>query len=805
MIPHSLHARISILMVGLLLAAFVSVLVVVHRADRQVAGQEVARGLRTGQRVFLELLERNRRQLEQAATVLSTDFGFREAVTSNDLPTVRSVLQNHGARIRADAMMLASLDRKLLADTNRFDMRGREFPFPGLIDEAEKNDRASAIVAMQDGRLYQLVVVPVQAPVTVAWVAMGFLIDDAVANELRALTGLEVSFLWGGTDGHWRLVASSLTSTSRLELPEVLAQDLPERQDLHTLSLGGEDYAAQFTVLPTHSNYRVITVLQRSLGEALEPFRRQQSTLRWVVAIATLLAMLAGVIVARNIARPINRLARIAMRIKDGDYSEAVTVRARGEIGELAESINLMRDGIEAREKEILRLAYQDGLTGLPNRVKFHDCLDSSIKVARRTNCPFSILMMDLDRFKYVNDTLGHQVGDQVLLEVGRRLRSILRESDTVARLGGDEFAVLLQNADSERVKTVVRKILRALEKPIVHEGNVLDVGTSIGIANFPEHGDDAGVLMRRADMAMYAAKRARSGQAVFDPSYDEYRQEHLSLLSELRRAIRDGQLVLYYQPKVDLRRRCVTGVEALLRWAHPTRGMVPPGEFVPFAEQTGFIKELTGWALGRALDDSRSWTAEGVCVRISINISARDLGREFPEALGQRLRALDVPPGSICLEITESALMENPDHAQEILSQLHELGVALSIDDYGTGYASLAYLKNFPVDEIKIDRVFIKTMAVSRSDSAIVRSTIDLAHELGLVVVAEGVEERSDLDLLAAMDCDFVQGYHVSRPLPAGEFVQWWKRSEWGARAELRPVVAPHSVSVPAVAVAHG
>jgi EAL domain-containing protein (putative c-di-GMP-specific phosphodiesterase class I) len=333
-----------------------------------------------------------------------------------------------------------------------------------------------------------------------------------------------------------------------------------------------------------------------------------------------------------------------------------------------------------------------------------------------------------------------------------------------------------------------------------VHEGNTLDVGTSIGIANFPEHGDDAGVLLRRADMAMYAAKRSRSGQAIYDSSYDEVREGHLSLLTDLRRAICDGELMLYYQPKIDLKRRCVTGVEALLRWAHPTRGIVPPGEFIPFAEQTGFIKELTRWAVTRALDDSRAWAADGIEVRVSINVSARDLNREFPEMLGQQLRALDVPARNICLEITESALMESPENAQEILSQLHRLGVALSIDDYGTGYASLAYLKNFPVQEIKIDRVFIKNMAQSRTDAAIVRSTIELAHDLGLVVVGEGVEEGSDLELLAKEGCDYAQGYHMCRPLPAAEFVRWWKQSIWGARGAMP---ATQAVPGPAAALA--
>jgi diguanylate cyclase (GGDEF)-like protein len=771
-------------MVGLLLAAFASVLVIVDRASQGIATEEVGRALRTGERVFEELLDRNRHQLELAAKVLASDFGFREAVASNDLRTVRSVLQNHGARIRADTMMLASLERQLLADTQRPAGHVRPFPFPGLIDEAEKNDRASAIVAMRDGRLYQLVVVPVQAPVTIAWVAMGFLVDDSVVNDLRRLTGLEVSFLRSSNQGQWQLVASSLSATRRAELVAALPQNLSDSMQVQPLSLAGEDYATSVRLLPTDSDYRVLSVLQQSIGEVLEPFSRQQTTLRWVAAIASLLAMIAGVMMARTLARPINRLAQIAMRIKEGDYSEALTVDPRGEIGALAQSIHLMREGIETREREILRLAYEDALTGLPNRGKFHDCLENAVKLSKRTNSSFSILMMDLDRFKYVNDTLGHHVGDVVLLEVGRRLRALLRESDTVARLGGDEFAVLLQNVDVGSVDNLVQKVQRALEQPIVHEGTTVDVGTSIGIANFPEHGEDPSLLLRRADMAMYAAKRNGVGHAVFDASYDEFRQEHLSLLSELRRAIQENQLQLHYQPQVSIERRCITAVEALLRWDHPTRGLIPPSEFIPFAEQTGFIKELTLWVIRRALHDGETWAADGVSVRISVNVSARDLGVELSEILGKWLPSLHVPASKLCLEITESALMENPEHAQQMLAQLHKLGLWLSIDDYGTGHASLAYLKNFPVQEVKIDRMFVKNMAKSHIDAAIVRSTIGLAHELGLLVVAEGVEEMHDLELLTQMGCDFAQGYYISRPLPAADFARWWKVSEWGRRA---------------------
>jgi diguanylate cyclase (GGDEF)-like protein len=398
------------------------------------------------------------------------------------------------------------------------------------------------------------------------------------------------------------------------------------------------------------------------------------------------------------------------------------------------------------------------------------------VRIARRGTAPLAVLLFDMDRFKAINDTLGHPTGDQALREVGLRMRRALRDSDIVARLGGDEFAVLLATGDAGNAKAVAEKIHQALEEPFVIDGQTMDMTASIGIARFPEHGEDASALLRAADVAMYEAKRTKARFAIYDPSHDVRRQEFLTLLGELRRAVDAGELVLHYQPKMSLVETRVTSVEALVRWRHPQRGFIEPAEFIPFAEQTGYIGAITRWVLSRAIEQCGVWERTGLRIRMCVNISARDLrlGSELVNFVSAALQAAELPAGMLCLEITESALMEDPMSAQSALRKLRELGVATSIDDYGTGYSSLAYIKQLPVNELKIDRAFVSGMEADRRNAAIVHSTIELGHNLGLTVVAEGVETDHELAELRRFGCDEAQGFLFSRPMSAAALERW-------------------------------
>jgi diguanylate cyclase (GGDEF)-like protein len=500
-----------------------------------------------------------------------------------------------------------------------------------------------------------------------------------------------------------------------------------------------------------------------------------QTRLKILLACSLLFVLIIGLGLAHELTRPLKMLVEATRKIKNGDYSVKVPSMYKDEIGELADTIDRMREHVGEREDEILKLAYADTLTELPNRALFDDKLTTSVDIAKQTGASFAVIVLDLVRFKYVNDVLGHEAGDSVLKEVAARLKTTLRDIDTVARLGGDEFALLLQDVNEKDVLAAVDRIAVVLEDPVTLNNQPIDIGCSIGVAVFPCHGEDSSTLLRRADMAMYSAKRSDQVYSFFDPEFDKHREEHLSLLSEIKRAIHQDELKLYFQPKVTFNDYSILSVETLLRWQHPVRGLIPPDDFIPFAEQTGAIKLITRWLVAKTMKQAREWKDQGLVMRMSLNISARDLlDPEFSDYIQECLDINQVEPQMFCMEITESALMEDPVKARRTVEQLNQMGVSISIDDYGTGYSSLAYVKNLPVNELKIDREFIKNMLENEEDVAIVRSTIDLGHNLGLKVVAEGIEHEEELSMLKEFGCDQAQGYLISRALNAADIEYW-------------------------------
>jgi diguanylate cyclase (GGDEF)-like protein len=447
----------------------------------------------------------------------------------------------------------------------------------------------------------------------------------------------------------------------------------------------------------------------------------------------------------------------------------------------------------KAEENE--RLAMHDSLTGLPNRVLFQNQVREAIDAARQSDSCAAVMIMDLDRFKEVNDTLGHHNGDLLLREVSNRLRKAVRQSDGVARLGGDEFAILLPEiSEPDAARRVALKVLQALERPLHLEDLTLDVGASIGIAVFPSHGGDADTLLQRADVAMYVAKETHMGSEMYSHDKDGYSPDRLGLVAELRSAIDHGGLHLVFQPKIDLQYGGITGFEALIRWDHPRRGFMPPDEFIPIAEHTGLIMPLTNFVMDKALEECRSWMDGGHPHRVSVNISARTLlNANLPEEVGRALARWSVPAQHLQLEITESSLMADPERSGEILQRLADMGVGLSIDDYGSGYSSLSHLRRLPVSEVKIDKSFVLEMTSEANDAAIVRSTIELGHILGMKVVAEGVETAAIFDRLAALGCDEAQGYHMSRPLARDKIPGWLAQFDSPPQTDRLP--APDNV----------
>ena len=443
---------------------------------------------------------------------------------------------------------------------------------------------------------------------------------------------------------------------------------------------------------------------------------------------------------------------------------------------------------LRASHRALQKASLTDELTGLPNRRLLGDRLKQALLLARRRGTTCGILLIDLDRFKEVNDTLGHAYGDLLLRAVAERLGRVLRESDTVSRLGGDEFAILLPDiADETAAVLLARRCLSAISEAFLVDGVSLSVEASIGLALAPQHGKDGDALLRAADIAMYEAKERKCGVATYDPDLDSNTPARLALLGDLRRALQDDQLLLHYQPKVDPQTGRVRGVEALVRWQHPERGLVPPAAFIPAAEGTGLILPLTMRTLQIAIAQARTWQDQGQAVQVAVNLSPRCLLEPaFPTLVQDLLDQHHLPPCLLRLEITESTIMADPTRALASLTALQQSGISLSIDDFGTGYSSMSYLKRLPVDELKIDQSFISDMLSNNSDNVLVRSSIDLGHNLGLSVVAEGVEDQATATALAGLGCDLLQGYHLARPMTATAMTEWMLLQ--GAQPSLTP-----------------
>jgi len=492
-----------------------------------------------------------------------------------------------------------------------------------------------------------------------------------------------------------------------------------------------------------------------------------------VIIVIYIITMLLSL--EKMVFRPIAAVARALKAEAFGEKQELLLHTRTRETQDLIDAFYEMNLQVRNRQMALEYQALHDALTGLPNRTLIQERMDYQLMAAKREEQPMALFILDLNRFKEVNDTLGHHIGDQLLIDVGQRFKRCMREVDTIARLGGDEFAILLPNTARKQSQTVAEKLIETIKEPFTIEENQLYIGVSIGIACYPMDGEDHNTLMQHADVAMYNAKLNHLGYAHYNVAEDDHSVGRLSLIQDLRHAIRHNELELYFQPKVDIYENIPVGAEALLRWKHPELGFIAPDQLVDIAEGVGLIDELTSWVMNRAIAQCAIYHKEGLQLGISINLSVKNLlNDQLSSEIRELLERHQIDSRFVTFEITESSMMDNPENSIKVLNELSEIGVGISVDDFGTGFSSLAYLKQLPVSELKIDKSFVMEMAQNDSDAVIVHSTIELGHNLGLYVVAEGVENQQTCDIIKHYGCDMVQGYFISRPLPANEFMAW-------------------------------
>ena len=788
----SIGARIVTLSLGLLFAIQIASFGAISASLGQHARSVLPEQLLVGERVLQSLLARNAETLKQGASVLAGDYGFKSAVLSNDADTIGSVLANHGARIGATESALLGTDFSLRAASGHD--RRELAPVVAQLAAHAAAGRAAIEIAILGGKPHQIVLVPMKAPVLVGWVLMGIPLDATLINDMKSLSAVNMTLLTrGGGTAPWRVSLTSMPA----DRANGFATQAWQYNATDALGMRSVEFAnEEFGVRAAWLTPSVLALASLSIDEAVRPPRDLQIGLALITLLGFAVFVFGSLVTAQRVTTPLRALAAAADRLGAGDYGTPMDGLNRAdEIGHLAQALEQMRVSVGEKQAQILKLAYWDPLTGLPNRLQFRDAVRDAIAEAQAegaANPTVAVVMLDLDRFKHVNDVLGYRVGDLLLCRVGERLsQQMVRGNDLVARLGGDEFAVLLRQGDAALALSVAQRIGAAFDEPLTLEENTVDMGAGIGMACWPQHAADADALLSRAEIAMYAAKRLTQGPLMYDACNDATSTQTLSLLTELRRAVEHGELRLYLQPKLMLDTGRVGGAETLVRWLHPTRGLVPPMEFIPFAEQTGFIRALTIWVFEEAARHWLALQAEGMSLVLSVNLSTRDLlDPELPQKFEALLVKHRVPAEAFCLEITESAIMDDPQRALATLNKLSGLGFKLSIDDFGTGYSSLAYLKRLPVDELKIDKSFVMSMVEDLDDAKIVRSTIDLAHNLGLTVVAEGVENAKVWDALRDLECDEAQGYHMGKPMPANEFNAW--SMAW--LAKNRPRAASHS-----------
>ena len=771
---NSFQARISLFLALLLLLVIGAVYFAVKAVTITVASDQAQEQLKTGTRVFERFIDLRWRRIQYGLNWLTNDSDFREATIKGSPSLIEHALQEFEASLHGSELFVLDLDGNIITSTLKGLPAGQAFPYAKALRLARRNTQ-TMVIGILAGRPYMLVQGVVLGPLPVVRVVSGMPMDDVFAHELSSLSNLEVSFMTvkPGESGILSSTQPDFMSASIIEF----VQEHTPGSTIHFSEFHGRRFLGQMLQLANSGdpgNGQVMAVLQSPLDQTMQAFDSLDRKFLWISLGALLASLLGALWLARAVSRPVSLLAEAAQRIGRGNYETPVELTRRDELGFLAKAINAMQSGIAVREQQLAHNALHDPLTGLPNRALAMERLGSAISARRGV----VLIYLGIENYRVINESFGPEGGERIMRESARVMLDALRERDTAARITGNEFLLLLESTQVDVGVALADRLYALLKRPLSIDGHEVLLEVCMGIAIYPLNGQSAEELISRAAIACRDAAALPGYLQVYQQDRDLAHQRQIQLIRDLRSAASDGQLQLYYQPKMDIRSGHVRQAEALLRWQHPELGMVSPAEFIPLAERTGSMFLLTGWVIEEGIRQLSAWNRKGLHMQLSLNISAEDLhGENLLMTVERLLKRYQLSAEQLIFEITESTAMRDPEHSLNVLEKLRDGGISLSVDDFGTGYSSLAHLKRLPVQELKIDQSFIRNLDETSEDAVIVRSTIEMSHNLGLKVVAEGVEYQHTLELLERWHCDTAQGYLISRPMDAVAFEAWvWK-----------------------------
>ena len=771
---NSFQARISLFLALLLLLVIGAVYFAVKAVTITVASDQAQEQLKTGTRVFERFMDLRWRRIQYGLNWLTNDSDFREATIKGSPSLIEHALQEFEASLHGSELFVLDLDGNIITSTLKGLPAGQAFPYAKALRLARRNTQ-TMVIGILAGRPYMLVQGVVLGPLPVVRVVSGMPMDDVFAHELSSLSNLEVSFMTvkPGESGILSSTQPDFMSASIIEF----VQEHTPGSTIHFSEFHGRRFLGQMLQLANSGdpgNGQVMAVLQSPLEQTMQAFDSLDRKFLWISLGALLASLLGALWLARAVSRPVSLLAEAAQRIGRGNYETPVELTRRDELGFLAKAINAMQSGIAVREQQLAHNALHDPLTGLPNRALAMERLGSAISARRGV----VLIYLGIENYRVINESFGPEGGERIMRESARVMLDALRERDTAARITGNEFLLLLESTQVDVGVALADRLYALLKRPLSIDGHEVLLEVCMGIAIYPLNGRSAEELISRAAIACRDAAALPGYLQVYQQDRDLAHQRQIQLIRDLRSAASDGQLQLYYQPKMDIRSGHVRQAEALLRWQHPELGMVSPAEFIPLAERTGSMFLLTGWVIEEGIRQLSAWNRKGLHMQLSLNISAEDLhGENLLMTVERLLKRYQLSAEQLIFEITESTAMRDPEHSLNVLEKLRDGGISLSVDDFGTGYSSLAHLKRLPVQELKIDQSFIRNLDETSEDAVIVRSTIEMSHNLGLKVVAEGVEYQHTLELLERWHCDTAQGYLISRPMEAVAFEAWvWK-----------------------------